>query len=248
MSIRRCLALAGVVIALLLGACTEEGRDALEDAVGDITVPEGSTPGTGAPPETEPPPPETEPPPPATEAPPSTEAPEPAPEEDDDGLSTEEWIVIVLLIVAVFGVVVLIGGIASNRQERREADRAATRRSLGDLMGAARFVHDRAVVDVMRIGDPTQLPTVWAGTRQQMLDVEARAASVAGWFDDPAIAEGAAGIGHQTAALRGAVDAYVSARMSDSAPGQAELVGQTAQTVYQRRQELGMAISALAAS
>lgn len=240
MRVRRWFAVVAVIAGLVLGACTEEGRDALEDAVGDVTVPEGSTPATEAPPETEPPPP-------ATEAPPSTEAPAPAPEEDaDDGLSTEEWIVIILLIVVVFGVVLLIGGFASNRQARRDAEQDATRRSLGELVGAARFVHDRAVVDVMRVGDPTQLPSVWAGTRQRMLDVEARASSVAGWFKDPAVAQGAAAVGQQVAALRGALDAHVSARLDTSAPGHDELVGQTAQTVYQRRQELGQAINALA--
>ncbi len=169
-------------------------------------------------------------------------APSPVPPEDD-GLSTEEWILLVLLAVA--GVAIIIGAVsaASSHSAKKEARRADVDRKLRELTSGCRWVNDSGTMSVLESTTADQLRGTWSTVRAHMIDLEAKTATLAGSTGDSALDQSLAYLGQSLAGLRGAVEANVNARLRPDANQQEAMIAASTQTVMQRRQQLESALN-----
>lgn len=225
----------GIGALVLLGACTdEEGNPVVtlpEDVeLPEVTLPEGEVPEVTVP---------------ATEAPaPEEPAPE-EPAEDDEGLSTEEWVLLGLLGVVVIAVIIGATSAATRHSAKKDAARAALDGRLSAITGTSRWVVDQASVETLRISDPAQLSTSWAGTRTRIIDHESDIAALMGSTGDPGLDQSLSLLGQSVAGLRGSLDTLVSLRTGDAASGQQALIDEAARTVQERRQQLSAAMASV---
>ncbi len=240
-----------IAVVALLGAC--DGDGSLSDlTLPDVSVPEGAAPpaATDAPPEaTDAPPEATDAPPEATDAPP--EATQPPPEqtappvsvpEEDDGLSDDSIMLLVLLGLGLL----LVAGIAiwmSSRKRSAGAASVAQPGRLTDVMVRARWLHDQASMELLRINDPAQLARTWQSTSPSIVELEGWAAGLAAGSSDPATAHALQNVQGATAGLRGALQSDVSLRTDPAMAGRQDLVQASAQTVQQRRADLDIALA-----
>ena len=236
----------GVGTVALLGACTSDGSPA-------VSLPAPETPDEGAPP------PETSPPEPAPEPEPEP-APEPAPEPEpapgttvasgeasgqDDGLTTEEWVVLILLGVAALALVMGVVSLTTNHSDKKKAAQSSQNRRIGELVGLGRWILDQGSVDVLRATEAQQLQTAWQTMRARSIDLETRSASLAGATDDPNLYEMVQRLAQNVAALRGSLETNVSLRLDSNAAANTALIDDTTRSVYQRRQDVQMDLNRL---
>ena len=100
---------------------------------------------------------------------------------------------------------------------------------------------------MLRLSDDDQIRGVWAATRTQILELEARTNGLEATVTDPVLADHLQRLGHSVASLRGALDSSVSLRLDpDVDPAaKATLVESATQTVLDRRRELDAALRPL---
>ena len=248
--------LAFALLALLgLGACSDEAKDQVGQAIdGSDTASTGDTGGESAPaidpPATDPPatdPPATDSPatdPPATEAPASGEG----AGTTDDAMTTEEWILLGILAVAAIALIVGATSAAHNHSEKKAAAQAERNRTIGQVVGTSRWVHDQGSVEILRQSDPAQLDRSWDDVRGRMVDLEAQIATTRTSTDDAALERALGSLGQAVAGLRGALSSYVALRTGPDAGSQTALIQDATQTARERRQQLQAAIDPVAAA
>ncbi|MDH3681113.1 MAG: hypothetical protein OEV40_14335, partial [Acidimicrobiia bacterium] len=230
----------------LLAACSEEGQSRLQEGLENVDTSAGSDGDSSqeaAPEETSPP---------ETEAPAPTEAP-PAeggasePAADEDGLSTEDWIL--LLAIGAVALIVIFGAIGA--VNRRSASKAATRSELSarlsEIVGQSRWLHDSGSVEVLLATDPDQMQMAWRDVRTRMVDLESRIATMAAGTGDPNLDQDLRYLGQCVADLRSAEEGYVNTRLR-AGQDQAALTRTSDQTVTDRRQQLQYAIEPVASA
>ncbi len=269
----RWLAIGLGALALLLSACSDEAKEQIGEAIEGVeTGPGRDTAGGSVPPATDPPatdPPATDPPsteaapatdPPSTEAapatdPPSTEAApatEPAPGGEqpatDDRISTEDWILLGILGIAAFALIVGVTSAAHRHSEKKAAALAEQNRSIGEIVGVARWIHDQGSLEVLRLTDPGQLERAWNDVRGRMVDLEAEVATERASTDDAHLDRSLDQLGQSVAGLRGALSSSVSLRTGADAGSQTQLIQDAAQTARERRIQLAAAIDTVAAA
>ena len=216
----------------LLGACTDEEGNPVVTLPEDVELPDVTLP---APEE------------PAPEEP----APEqPAPEEpaDDEGLTTEEWVLLGILGVLVIAVIIGATSAATRHSAKKGAARAGLNGRLSTITGTSRWVLDQASVETLRISDPAQLTTSWAGTRTRIIDLESDITVLMGSTGDSGLDQSLSMLGQNVAGLRGSLDTLVSLRTSDAAAGQQALIDDAARTVQERRQQLSAVMAPVEAA
>ena len=230
--------LAILAFALLgLSACSDEAKDQVGQAIdGSDTASTGDTGGESAP-ATDPPatdPPATDPPatdPPATD-PPATEAPSSGEDAGttDDAMTTEEWILLGILAVAAIALIVGATSAAHNHSEKKAAAQAERNRTIGQVVGTSRWVHDQGSVEILRQSDPAQLDRSWDDVRGRMVDLEAQIATTRTSTDDAALERALGSLGQAVAGLRGALSSYVALRTGPDAGSQTDLIQDATQT------------------
>jgi hypothetical protein len=216
-----------VVLALLLGACSEEGSG--------VTLPEGVDVSGVTLPEVEVPDVEVPAPEPAPEAAP---APDPAPEAEDDGSSAPLWLVVILAII-IIGFIAYFGARSGGKKESqpapaqtpppppaaptpwKEAARSAYAEARwlydemdvelatwrGDTLYEAQISRSTAAINTAHQSTWNQLPTRLSAARDALYRVE----STAG---DPHVAQIATTLADNLNTTRQAVDRLAAARRS----------------------------------
>lgn len=247
----RWLAMGLGALALLLSACSDEAKDQIGEAIEGVeTGPGGDTAGGSAPPATDPP---------STEAPPATDPPatdppatQPAPGGEqpatDDAMSTEDWILLGILGIAAFALIVAVTSAAHRHSEKKAAALAEQNRSIGEIVGAARWIHDQGSLEVLRLTDPGQLERAWNDVRGRMVDLEAEVATERASTDDAHLDRSLDQLGQSVAGLRGALNSSVSLRTGADAGSQTQLIEDAAHTARERRSQLAAAIDPVAAA
>lgn len=235
-----------------LSACSDETKDQIGQAVEERDTASStdtgasdsggeSAPETTAPPATDPPTTEA----PATEAPAGDTGQQTA---TDDAMTTEEWILLGILAVAAVALIVGVTSAAHNHSEKKAAALAEQNRSIGQIVGTSRWVHDQGSVEILRQSDPAQLNRSWDDVRGRMVDLEAQIATKRSGTDDAALERALGTLGQTVAGLRGALSSYVSLRTSPDAGTQTDLIQDATQTARERRQQLQAAIDPVAAA
>ena len=249
-------------VALVLGACSDEAKDQIGEAIEGVeTGPGGDTAGGSAPPATDPPatdPPATDRPPvdrpetdpPSTEAPPASSPPAGADQQPttEDAMSTEDWILLGILGVAAFALIVGVTSAAHSHSEKKAAALAEQNRSIGEIVGTSRWIHDQGSVEVLRQTDPGLLDRSWDDLRGRMVDLEARIATKRSATDDGDLGRSLDRLGQAVAGLRGALTSYVSLSAGPVPGSQTELIQDASRTARERRNQLAAAIDPVAAA
>lgn len=223
---------------LLLG-CTEDGQlDLSEIERPDVEAPGGEAP-EGQPPEE---PPAEEPPaeePPADDAPAGGAGDEDA---DDDGLTTEEWILLIVLGVGLIAVIIGATSAASSHSEKKSRERSERQRQVNDVVGGSRWVLDQGTTMVLTPTDGGQVQSVWASVRPRVLEMEQSVARYGAGSGDDDLDRALSRLGVELGGLRSALDSYVSAVASDHP----DLVEQARVTVNDRRRQVDVALQPIA--
>ena len=144
--------------------------------------------------------------------------------------------------------IVGVTSVAHNHSEKKAAALAEQNRSIGEIVGTARWIHDQGSVEVLRLTDPDQIERSWGDVRGRMIDLEADVATKRAATDDPDLAGSLGRLGESVAGLRGALSSYVSLRTGPDAGTQPELIQDAAGTARERRQQLAAAIEPVAAA
>jgi len=240
-SVRRsCVLVVGSLA--LLGACSSDGTPPLEgggitlpaDGVGGgITLPADGAGGESAP---EP-------------------APEPAPEqppaqtpdegESDGGLTSNQWFAIILIALAGLALIAGIVASASRRSDKQQAERSASRRSAGEIVGLSRWLADQGSIDVLRSTDVQQLELAWQTVRTRAVDLENRCQALANSAEHANLSDALRTLSISVASLRGALETSVRLRKDPNASEMEQLIAESTTTVSQRRQEVQSATDAL---
>lgn len=147
--------------------------------------------------------------------------------------------------MAVLAIILVVTSSTSKRSASTQSARASLNARLGEVLGGAGWIHDQGSIDVLRVSDPGQLSGVWNAVRTRMVDVEGNIAGLAGSVSDPAMHQSLAYLGQSVAALRAAIESNVGVRLDPGAADQQYLVQTSTQSVYDRRQQLQAAISAV---
>ncbi|MGA7758382.1 MAG: hypothetical protein WBL31_13840 [Ilumatobacteraceae bacterium] len=225
-----------------------------------LTSIDPSLPGSGQPVATAPAPEEPAPEEPAPEEPapeePAPEEPapeEPAPEEsapqdvapapaDEDGLTSEQWVLIIVLGFVVVAIVIGATALASRRSRDRDELRLSHRRRLDDITRSCRSIHDSAVLSILQTNDPTILQTSFAAARAQLIDLEARIAGLADELTDEHDRRALHELELAVAGVRTALESNVGLRTDPETPGQYELLEASNRTVLYRSEQLESAL------
>ena len=232
---------AAVGMAMVLGACSEETQQGIRDAIEEGQSPSDGDSGEPAP--EEPAPEEPAPEEPAPEEP----APEETPDDVEEGLSDEDWLIIAILAVAAFAVILVATSLSSSRSRKKEAARASFNRSLDQVIGGSRWVHDQATIDVLGATNPEQLRHIWNNTRARIVDVEGDVAVFSAGISDPGLQHSLATLGQSLAETRSVLESNVATRLEPGA-GREELVQSSNRAVYDRRPQLLAAIAPVASA
>ena len=163
-------------------------------------------------------------------------------------LSTEDWILLGVVGVLAIGLIMGVTSVASRHSERKAAAKADLNSRLGEIVGAARWVHDQGSIEILRLTDARQLASSWNGVRERIVDLEARASVLATETHDRRLEQALVRLGQTAAGLRGALETSVSLRLGADAPEQTDLIQDARATVDERRRQLGQAIEPVAAA
>jgi hypothetical protein len=250
--IRRSAVLVAAATTLLF-ACGSDGQSPLTTA--ELPAPEQPAPEEPAPEEPapeEPAPEEPAPEEPAPEEPaPEEPAPEepateqPAPEEpaaeDDDGLTSEQWIIIVLgglLLIAV------IAAIAAMLSRRSSSPNEATSQQirLDGILRTGRVVHDSTMLTVLQPNEAAGLQSVWGVAQRDLAELESQVVVLTNETVDPVAAPVLRELQTSVIGARSSLEANVSLRLGGQIADQAALVEASNQTALSRRAELGVAL------
>ena len=240
-SVRRsCVLVVGSLA--LLGACSSDGTPPLEgggitlpaDGVGGgITLPADGAGGESAPaPEPEPEP----------EQPPAQT---PDEGESDGGLTSNQWFAIILIALAGLALIAGIVASASRRSDKQQAERSASRRSAGEIVGLSRWLADQGSIDVLRSTDVQQLELAWQTVRTRAVDLENRCQALANSAEHANLSDALRTLSISVASLRGALETSVRLRKDPNASEMEQLIAESTTTVSQRRQEVQSATDAL---
>jgi hypothetical protein len=237
---RSCVLVVGSLA--LLGACSSDGAPPLEgggitlpaDGVGGgITLPADSAGGESAPaPEPEPEP----------EQPPAQT---PDEGESDGGLTSNQWFAIILIALAGLALIAGIVASASRRSDKQQAERSASRRSAGEIVGLSRWLADQGSIDVLRSTDVQQLELAWQTVRTRAVDLENRCQALANSAEHANLSDALRTLSISVASLRGALETSVRLRKDPNASEMEQLIAESTTTVSQRRQEVQSATDAL---
>lgn len=237
---RSCVLVVGSLA--LLGACSSDGTPPLEgggitlpaDGVGGgITLPADSAGGESAPaPEPEPEP----------EQPPAQT---PDEGESDGGLTSNQWFAIILIALAGLALIAGIVASASRRSDKQQAERSASRRSAGEIVGLSRWLADQGSIDVLRSTDVQQLELAWQTVRTRAVDLENRCQALANSAEHANLSDALRTLSISVASLRGALETSVRLRKDPNASEMEQLIAESTTTVSQRRQEVQSATDAL---
>ena len=240
-SVRRsCVLVVGSLA--LLGACSSDGTPPLEgggitlpaDGVGGgITLPADGAGGESAPE----PAPEPEP-----EQPPAQT---PDEGESDGGLTSNQWFAIILIALAGLALIAGIVASASRRSDKQQAERSASRRSAGEIVGLSRWLADQGSIDVLRSTDVQQLELAWQTVRTRAVDLENRCQALANSAEHANLSDALRTLSISVASLRGALETSVRLRKDPNASEMEQLIAESTTTVSQRRQEVQSATDAL---
>ncbi|MFA9566422.1 MAG: hypothetical protein ACERLM_17250 [Acidimicrobiales bacterium] len=168
--------------------------------------------------------------------------------DDGSSLTTEEWILLGILAVAAIALIVGATSAAHNHSEKKAAAQAERNRTIGQVVGTSRWVHDQGSVEILRQSDPAQLDRSWDDVRGRMVDLEAQIATTRTSTDDAALERALGSLGQAVAGLRGALSSYVALRTGPDAGSQTALIQDATQTARERRQQLQAAIDPVAAA
>jgi hypothetical protein len=163
-------------------------------------------------------------------------------------LTTEDWILLGVIGVLAIGVIMGVTSLASHHSENKKAAADSLNRRLGEIVGAARWVHDQGSIEILRLTDTRLLASSWNGVRERIVDLEARIAVLANETHDRRLEQGLLRLGQTAAGLRGALEASVSLRLGAGAPEQSDLVQDARATVNERRRQFGQAIEPVVAA
>jgi hypothetical protein len=163
-------------------------------------------------------------------------------------LTTEDWIL--LGIIGVLAIVVIMGvtSLASHHTDKKTAAKASLNSRLGEIVGAARWVHDQGSIEILRLTDARQLASSWSGVRERIVDLEARISVLANETHDGRLEQALLRLGQTAAGLRGALESSVSLRLGADAAYQTDLIQDARRTVDERRRQFGQAIEPVAAA
>ena len=234
-----------IALATITFGCSSDGSSPLSTAelpaAPAESAPAESAPAESAPAETTPPetaPPETSPPaetaPPAESAPPATT---PAESEDD---SSDTWLV-VFIIIAVIAVVALIAALMS-RRKGSDGTVSAEQARLDAALRNGRVLHDSTSLTLLQPSEPATLQASWNVGQRQFIELESQVGALTSVVTDAAALQVLQTLGGASAALRGALEADVSLRMSGDGSDQAGVVDAANQTVLSRRAEFDAAL------
>ena len=241
---RSCVLVVGSLA--LLGACSSDGTPPLEgggitlpaDGVGGgITLPADGVGGESAPAPAPAPEPEPEP-----EQPPAQT---PDDGESDGGLTSNQWFAIILIALAGFALIAGIVASASRRSDKQQAERSASRRSAGEIVGLSRWLADQGSIDVLRSTDVQQLELAWQTVRTRAVDLENRCQALANSAEHANLSDALRTLSISVASLRGALETSVRLRKDPNASEMEQLIAESTTTVSQRRQEVQSATDAL---
>jgi hypothetical protein len=228
-------ALLVVAASAMLFACSSDGQSPLTTA----ELPAAEEPAPEEPAPEEPAPEEPAPEEPAPEEPaPEEPAPEqPAPEEpaEDDGLTSEQWIIIVLGGLLLIAVIAAIAAMMSRRSNGANVA-SAQQVQLDGIMRNARAIYDSTVLTVLQPNEPAGLQSVWSVAQRQLIDLEAQVTSLSSGITDSATLAVLQQLGIAVTGVRGALESNVSLRLAGQ--DQATLVDASNQTALARRAEL----------
>ena len=163
-------------------------------------------------------------------------------------LTTEDWILLGVVGVLAIGLIRGVTSVASRHSERKAAAKADLNGRLGEIVGAARWVHDQGSIEILRLTDTRQLASSWNGVRERIVDLEARTSVLASETHDRRLEPALVRLGQTAAGLRGALETSVSLRLGADAPEQTDLIQDARATVDERRRQLGQAIEPVAAA
>ena len=163
-------------------------------------------------------------------------------------MTTEEWILLGILAVAAVALIVGVTSAAHSHSEKKAAAQAEQNRTIGQIVGTSRWVHDQGSIEILRQSDPDQLNRSWDDVRGRMVDLEAQIATKRTATDDANLERALGTLGQSVAGLRGALSSYVSLRTSPDAGTQTDLIQDATQTARERRQQLQAAIDPVAAA
>ena len=243
---RSCILVVGSLA--LLGACSSDGTPPLEgggitlpaDGVGGgITLPADGAGGESAP---EPVPEPAPAPAPEPEQPPAQT---PDEGESDGGLTGNQWFAIILIALAGFALIAGIVASASRRSDKQQAERSASRRSAGEIVGLSRWLADQGSIDVLRSTDVQQLELAWQTVRTRAVDLENRCQALANSAEHANLSDALRTLSISVASLRGALETSVRLRKDPNASEMEQLIAESTTTVSQRRQEVQSATDAL---
>jgi len=239
----------GVGAVALLAACSGDGSRLDDvDLGGGVEAPvDGGSSGDEVQAEEPAPEPEA----PASEAPapeaPPVQLPDLQAPVDDDGLTTEEWVVLIIMGVAAFALIMVVVALATNHSDKKKAVQSSQNRRVGELVGLGHWILDQGSVEVLRATEAQQLQTAWLTMRARSIDLETRSASLARTTDDRDVSEMVLRLAAEVAGLRGSLETNVSLRLDPNAAANTTLIDDTTRSVYQRRQDVQMDLSRLAA-
>lgn len=241
------MALAMTGVLLFAAGCSDDGESPVGSGVGqgeEGTPPDdggGEEPPAEEPPAEEPPAEEAPPEEPPAEEPPPDEGggtdPGTEPEEEDDGLTTEQWVALILLGILLIAIIAAIAGAAGRRSDNK-AQSESDRQRLDGVRNSGRWAHDQAALSVLN-ADPSVLASTWSQVQSQMMSTEA---SINATYVQSAQNE-VGQVGRGVSDLRVALGAYVTAATADQ-PDQ-NVVQSTRQTALQRNENLDAALVAL---
>ena len=163
-------------------------------------------------------------------------------------LTTEDWILLGVVGVLAIGLIMGVTSVASRHSERKAAAKADLNGRLGEIVGAARWVHDQGSIEILRLTDTRQLASSWNGVRERIVVLEARTSVLASETHDRRVEPDLVRLGRTAAGLRGALDTSGSLRLGADAPEQTDLIQDARATVDERRRQLGQAIEPVAAA
>ena len=160
-------------------------------------------------------------------------------------MSDEDWLILAILAVAVFTIILLATSLSASRSRKKKAARTAFNRSLDQVIGGARWVHDQASIDVLAANDPAQLRSIWSASQTRILEVEQDTAVLAAGVKNADLQHALADLGHSLADLRNVLGSNVALRLEPQT-GREYLVLSSNQAVYDRRSQLFGAIAPVA--
>lgn len=163
-------------------------------------------------------------------------------------LTTEDWILLGVIGVLAIAVIMGVTSLASHHSEKNAAAKTSLNRRLGEIVGAARWVHDQGSIEILRLTDTRQLASSWNGVRERIVDLEARISVLANETHDGRLEQALLRLGQTAAGLRGALESSVSLRLGADAADQTDLIQDARHTVDERRHQFGQAIEPVAAA